>query len=515
MKYIFMVQLHKVIYLTITYRKGVNEMANTVDKQERMLTIHSLIGVGIMIFFRYLPISLPEVTPVGMEVLGIFLGTLYLWTFADPIWGSILSIGMLGFSHYGTMNEVLAQAFGAPVTVQVLFMLIMSGGLAYYKISAYLGRFFLTRKFTNGKPWLFLGVLCAGCYFIAGFINAFTPIFVLWPVLYGIFDDVGYKKGDAFPRVALTMIVIASLIGFPMAPFAQNGLALLSNFEKITAEMPGGPIVVNSGAYLATAIILGMIMIAVAILFCKFVLRPDVSKMKNFNVETFAKNPLPPMSLQQKLYCAGFVLVILGLMLPSLFPTLPLMSTLKPAVYGITMTVAALMAAIHIKGQPILDIPKVLANNVSWGSYFIIMAAVFLGSVLTNPSTGVSAFLSVVLSPIFQGMSPVVFIVLILGLGAFLTNICNSLVIGMILQPIIMTYSIQTGADARPIVTLMIQFVLLSAAVTPAASPFAAILHSNKEWIPTKYVYQYTLPIVLLEMAIMLLVGIPLTSILM
>lgn len=491
------------------------KMANTVDKKERMLMIHALVGAGIMLLFRYLPISLPEVTPVGMEVLGIFLGTLYLWTFVDPIWGSLLSIGMLGFSHYSNMNAVLSSAFGSPVTVQVLFMQIMSGGLAYYKISGYIGRFFLTRKFTNGKPWLFLGVLCVGCYFIAGFINAFTPIFVLWPVLYGIFDEVGYKKGDAFPRVAITMIVVASLIGFPMAPFAQNGLALLSNFEKITAEMPGGPITVNSASYLVTAIILGMIMILAAVMLCKYVFRPDTSKMKEFDVESLNRNPLPPMSLQQKLYCTGFILVILGLMLPSLFPTLPVLSILKPAVYGVAMTMVAIMAAIRIKGEPIIDIPKILSTKMSWGAYFIIVAAVLLGSVLTDPSTGVSAFLAFILSPIFEGMSPAIFIVLILGLGAVLTNLCNSLVIGMILQPIIMTYCIQTGANPRPIVTLMIQFVLLSAAVTPAASPFAAILHSNKEWVPTKYVYQYTLPIVLVEMAIMLIVGIPLTNILM
>lgn len=490
-------------------------MANAVDKKERMLMIHALIGAGLMLFFRYLPISLPEVTPVGMEVLGIFLGTLYLWTFVDPIWGSILSIGMLGFSNYSNMNAVLSEAFGSPVTIQVLFMQIMSGGLAMYKISAYIGRFFLTRKFTNGKPWLFMGVLCVGCYFIAGFINAFTPIFVLWPVLYGIFDEVGYKKGDAFPRVALTLVVVASLIGFPMAPFAQNGLALLSNFEKITAEMPGGPVIVNSGAYLALAIVLGMIMILAAILFCKFVLRPDVSKMKQFDVESLNRNPLPPMNAQQKVYCVGFILVILGLMLPSLFPTLPGMAFLKPAVYGIAMIMVAIMAAIRIKGEPVMDIAKVLSTNMSWGAYFIIVAAVFLGSVLTNPATGVSAFLAHILSPIFQGMSPVVFIILILALGGILTNLCNSLVIGMILQPIIMTYSIQTGADPRPIVALMIQFVLLSAAITPAASPFAAILHSNKEWVPTKYVYQYTLPIVLIELAITLVVGIPLANILM
>lgn len=37
----------------------------------------------------------------------------------------------------------------------------------------------------------------------------------------------------------LTLVVVAALIGFPMAPFAQNGLALLTNFTNITANLPG------------------------------------------------------------------------------------------------------------------------------------------------------------------------------------------------------------------------------------------------------------------------------------
>lgn len=52
-------------------------MASTANKKEQATLIHSAVGVGIMLFFRYLPISLPEVTPVGMEILGVFLGTLY------------------------------------------------------------------------------------------------------------------------------------------------------------------------------------------------------------------------------------------------------------------------------------------------------------------------------------------------------------------------------------------------------------------------------------------------------
>ena len=142
-------------------------MANQNErKREKMFLIHSLIGVGIMVFFRFLPLNLPEVTSVGMEVLGIFIGTLYLWTFVDPLWGSLMSIAMVGLSNYMPMAGLLKEAFGAPVVAQVFFLLIMAGGLVYYKITLYIGRFFLTRKFTNGKPWLLTFVICLGCYFL-------------------------------------------------------------------------------------------------------------------------------------------------------------------------------------------------------------------------------------------------------------------------------------------------------------------------------------------------------------
>ena len=490
-------------------------MSNSTDKKNTMTIVHSIIGVAIMLFFRYLPISLPEITPIGIQVVGIFIGTLYLWTFIDPLWGSLMSIAMLGFSDYMPMSGIIKEAFGSPVTQQVFFLMIMSGALVYYKITLYIGRFFLTRKVTNGKPWLLVFVVCLGSYLIAGFINCFTAIFLFWPILYDIFEEVGYKKGDAFPRVMLTLVVVSALIGFPMAPYMQNGLALLTNFATITANIPGGPVVVNNAAYMAVAIILGMVMLVANVLFSKFVIRPDVSKLKNYDVETLNKHPLPPMDAQQKVITGGFVVLILCLMIPSLLPSLPGMAFLTENSYGLCIFVVALLAAIQINGKSALEIPKVVPTNVNWGAYFIIMAAILLGNVLTNDSTGVSAFLSVVLSPIFQGMSSTVFIILLLFMACVLTNVCNSLVIGMILQPVVVTYCVQSGANPAPIVTLLILFVLLSAAITPAASPFAAILHSNKEWVPTKYVYQYTVPYVLIEFVLVLIVGIPLANILM
>ena len=477
--------------------------------------MHSAIGVAIMVLFRFLPLNLPEVTDVGMQVLGIFIGTLYLWTTVDPGWASLMSIIMIGFSDYAPMPQLLQQCFGNATLVQIFFLMIMSGALVYYKITAYIGRFFLTRKFSNGKPWVLTFVICSGSFFMAAFVNTFTAIFLFWPVLYGMFGEVGYKKGDALPRIMLTLVVVTALIGFPVAPYAQNGLALLSNFAQITEKMMGAPVQVNNAAYLAVAIFQGFCMIAACILFSKFVLRPDTKKLQNFDVSMLNRNPLPPMSLQQKVIAGGFVVLVLSMLLPSLFPTFPGMAFLKANSNGLSLFATAVLGALIVKDEAALDVSKVMRDNFNWPSYFIIAAAILIGSVITHESTGVSAFLNLVLTPIFEGLSPFAFTIFLLVMAVTLTNLCNSLVIGMILQPVVVAYCLKSGAAPQPIVTLLIIFVLLSAAITPAASPFAALLHSNKEWIPTKYVYMYTIPFVLIELAIVLLIGIPLTNLLM
>ena len=98
-------------------------MANSKNK-DTMTIVHSIIGVAIMVLFRYLPLNLPEITPVGMQVVGIFLGTLYLWTFVDPLWSSLFAIAMVGFSDYAPMNAVLQSAFGSPVARQSFFLMV-------------------------------------------------------------------------------------------------------------------------------------------------------------------------------------------------------------------------------------------------------------------------------------------------------------------------------------------------------------------------------------------------------
>ena len=156
-----------------------------------------------------------------------------------------------------------------------------------------------------------------------------------------------------------------------------------------------------------------------------------------------------------------------------------------------------------------------MKTNVAWSSFFLCTSAILIGSVLTAENTGISGFLNQLLVPMFSNMNSFTFIIFLMVVLCVLTNVCNSLVIGMILQPVILSYCTTTGINAAPIVSLSIFFVLSCAMETPAASPFAAMLFGNKEWLEAKDIYKYCGMIILLEFALVLIIGIPMMNIFM
>lgn len=434
-------------------------------------TLHLAIGIGIMLLFRFLPVQLPHVTPVGMEILGIFIGTLYLWTMSDPIFSSILAIFMVGLSSYGTMNEVLTSTFGNPILVQVLFLLTAINCLVENNLAEYCGRFFLTRKICLGRPWIMAFLIMVACILMGAFMG-----------------------------------------GFPIPPFMGNGLALIGNYATVTGNM-GAVVEINNAGYLSVGLIHAFVCAVVIILVCKYILRPDTSKLKNLTMETLNKNPLPPMNLKQKFIAVSFTVFILILLIPSVLPKHPAGVFVKANTYGIAAFYVFLLCAIRIEKKPIMNFPQTM-KMFSWSSYFLIAAAILLGNALTSESTGVSGFLNTVLMPIFDHVPIPAFAIIIMVLTVILTNLCNSFVIGLLLQPVIATFCMATGLNSAPIVSMMILFVLSAAAVTPAASPFAALLFGNKDWLKPGAIYKYTLLFAAIELLIVIVVSLPIAQLL-
>lgn len=471
--------------------------------------IHFLVGIGIMIGFGLIPPAAP-LTAVGMRVIGVFLGTLYLWSTSDMGSASIIGLVALGLFGFEDMITVFASAAGSIIVVQTIFVMILAGAMVEEGISDHIGRFILTRKLVRGRPWALLLAICFTCFLIAIFIDSFLPIFLFWPICFGIFEDVGFSKSDKFPKIALIMVVTSSMIGFPVAPYKDSILVLLMNYRTIS----GDPSIVNNGMYFITFLLLGILFISVLTLVGKFVFRPNVAPIKDLDPAKLAeKNPLVPLDTRQKVLSAMFVVYALWMLIPSWFPTVPGLDFLSENALAWATVFVGVLSIVRLGGRPILPLTATVKKQVNWGVVVLIAAVVKLGSSLSNEQVGLSAWLSQVFTPLFQNMSFVAFAAFMLLLLCALTNVSNSLVVGMVTQPIILVFAQVSGANVAPIVALGAFFVLSSAMLTPAASPFAAVMFSASEgWLKSSDIVRYAGTFVVVEFVLLLVIGLPFAS---
>ena len=97
-------------------------------KSKSTYYLNCLIGIFIMIVFCFIPPFGP-VTETGVKVLGVFLGTMYLWTFVDTLWPSLLGVIMLGFTGFNSFNALLSSTFGSPSVVMLFFVILLTGAI--------------------------------------------------------------------------------------------------------------------------------------------------------------------------------------------------------------------------------------------------------------------------------------------------------------------------------------------------------------------------------------------------
>ena len=117
--------------------------------------LNSLITIIIMFGFGYIP-AIDPITPLGMEVLGIFLALLYGWTFVDQVWPSILGMVALSLTGYMSLKDLMMSGFGDTTVMLMLFMLIIAALVDSAGVSAFLATYFITRKPVLGKPWVLI-----------------------------------------------------------------------------------------------------------------------------------------------------------------------------------------------------------------------------------------------------------------------------------------------------------------------------------------------------------------------
>ncbi len=422
---------------------------------------------------------------------------------------SLLGIIALGLSDYAPMRQVLLNAFGDVVPVLVFFAMVLFGAIQHHQVTNYISRWFLTRKMINGRPLVFSFIFLFTTYVLAALsANILPALLFMWAILYGVLEDVGYKKGEGYTKTMIIGTMFAAISGQAAKPFTGSASMLAGAYEKASG------VGLDYLRYMSFGFIMSTISLLVFTLLIKYLFRPDMSKIAGITIERFQRDKLPPMDLRQKILFVSLfgylILILLPSILPASFPGIALLS--KMGAWGIVIAFVTALCFIKIKGQPVIDFKEIAGNYVIWDVYFLICMAMVISAALTDPATGIADFFSQIMSPVFGGKSPFVFIALTVLVAVVIGQFAQNAVIGVLLMPIVYGFSLKNGADPEVTATVL-AFALHISILTPGCSPYAAILYSNRQWVDSAEIIRYGLVIAAMTIVLYIVLGYPLALI--
>lgn len=130
-------------------------MAEAAKKDYKQY-IHICIIVGIMIAAHFVPAPAP-ITPLGVQVIGIFLGMIWGWCTCGMLIPSILGILMLGLTELGRTPEIsLGMMLTHNIFVSSLVAFLLIAFVDQSGVMSVVSQWLVTRKFAAGKPWVFM-----------------------------------------------------------------------------------------------------------------------------------------------------------------------------------------------------------------------------------------------------------------------------------------------------------------------------------------------------------------------
>jgi len=477
-----------------------------VEKSKKKTYINAAIIISIMVFFRFIP-PIDPITPLGMTVLGIFLGCIYAWIIGEIAWPSLLALILLGFTEGQTVTGVFSIAYGNSTLHMVLFCMLLCYGIEKTQLIDVITRFILSLNFVQKGPWqLCLAFWIAGAVASAITVAPIAVILLCYPIFYDVAQKLNLEKRSPFVVVTLIGISMFSFLGGNSMPYSSLAQVCFGVFYS---AMPGQS--VPFGAYILSFFSIIVIALVLMLLFCKVVLRvktPDVEIQGAISTERISLNQ------KQKIMIVYLILMAVMMILPTFLPdTMALKGILNNlGTTGIFVVIGLLMSlTITNNGEKMMDYVDGMKYGMSWSLYFLLATALTVSKLLTSDATGINAVLVQILTPLIAGRSEFVFFAILIVLTIIMASCFNNLVCVTLLTPIICTFAEINGANPTVMITLLC-ITFYQAFIMPGGSSMGAFMHGQTEWLSSPKIYKYGALMELGFALILIFIGIPITK---
>lgn len=467
--------------MTVTTESGVN-------KKIIRNYINIAIIFGVMIAFHFIPAPAP-ITTLGMQVIGIFIGMIYGWMTCGMLWPSLAGILMLGFSEYCASPEAaLGMALTNATAMMMLVAFIAFNYVAGTGLTEWIATWLITRKFTIGKPWVFMIFLWVAGILIAGVFNVVILIIMMFEFVIPLFKEMGYTKDDMFP-VYMLLGISANLGLCTVWPaFLPHSIYT----RGIIASALGHPL--TTLQYTMCIAVPLLTMVVTYIFVGKFILRIDTSKFKAGSAalaQKMQENKGKGLTTEQKHGAIVLALFILGCAVPAILPTTwPIISTLnRMGVVGVsTLTVIAVIVLMKKDGTTLTTFDR-LMHAMDWNMILLTAAIMTIAASITSQGTGIVAYLSMVIIPLLSKMSVLGFVILVMIVMCIVSQFSMNMVLQMIFAPILGPILLQAGYN--PMIAVMaVYFGTQLAFLAPSGSMMAAMVFAKTDWVKPRNLYK-------------------------
>lgn len=465
-----------------------SEAITKVRSKNTSYYINSVIGVCIMLFFGYLP-TFSTVTPMGMKILGIYIGLLYLWSTVDLIWPSLLGLVVTGFSGYNSVSGLLSAGWGDGTNVYIWLICLFAYFITKSGVSNNIVRGIMSLRIAKGRPWMVSFLFFTAAYAVGALVSMTPACLIVWAFFQKFAKEMNYKKGDKYVSFMIVGIALAGLMGFTLFNFRVPGSILIGYIEAA-----GG--YVSFVGYSVTAFIVGYGALIFYTILGKFVVRPDVERIKSgYKFEGGEK-----MSSYQKQLLGITIALIVVFIIQSLFSTSVVgqfLTTLGTS--GIVVVFLLVMGFIKRKdGSFFADLLDGTKNGVPWPVFYLLTIGMPLAFAMTDESLGIQPMLSGAFDKILGGgvSGLFVFVIFITFLSAFSTQFLLNQIPGMVIFPIASAYCATLNINPG-MLACMITICANSSIILPSANPIAGVMHGMSDWISPKEIYKYSIPLVI------------------
>ena len=458
---------------------GVSIMSKLIASKPKSYWIHSAICILLMFGIGFLP-PFGQITPVGMKILGAFVGSLYGWIFIEFMWPSLLAFVAMGLSGYCDIGTAAASGFGNSMVLNMLFMFIFAAYLDHTGLTRYLAYWLISRKCNVGHPWIFTTMFLFAIIPLAMFVNIYAGIILLWSIFYNICKQVGYTKKDFYTTYIVAGIPYLGAMVNTVLPFQPYSVVVFGSANVNKLAEP--PFVSWTLFGLATVVcfFLGYILLGK-------LLRVNVQPLLEMG-DQFEEMRNQKMTGEQKF--AGYLLIffILILLIPGVLNGGAIDSFLSQ--FGITgAAIICIIAALiyqRTQSKEYYNWAAMVRDGVSW-DLLVLMAITFpLGAAMESGDCGIVSTLVGYLMPLANTMNPLIFVILMVIIFTLVTQVAHNVVLLLALTPTLATICNSIGIE--PILFgLVFCTGLQLAVVTPAASAQSAMVFGNTEWVDSKF----------------------------